>query len=424
MASSEIEVVEDAAAISQPAGCGAAPAAAAGAGQEGEEEPLKDDVYTGAAYGDLEKLHRLVEREGRSVTEPDGLGYHALSGPRSTTASPPPSTSSRSVPHPQHGADVNATDHTGQTALHWSAVRGHIQVAELLLKEGAKVDAADFYGYQTTHVAAQYGQTTFLCHIVAKRNADPDLPDNDGRSPLHWKDPGYIIKNIRDSQNQRDDRNKWEFFMFLILEVSAMIITGATAIIRSIGDPACPGSFGGWLTYTAINHSWVVSFVIMDSFLFFGVITLTVIQASQISSNITTNEMANALRYSYLRGPGGRFRNPFDHGVRKNCSDFFLKGYNEDIEKAEQTVRPDEEMGTIQMTRSSISQNGESIPVHVNGTDHSCADSQANSKSHCPHSPSKDCNHNKKSDKTPLGLGLGLGRNNPSSRYVRSLLPL
>jgi palmitoyltransferase ZDHHC13/17 len=45
--------------------------------------------------------------------------------------------------------------------------------------------------------------------------------------------------------------------------------------------------------------------------------------------------MANALRYSYLRGPGGRFRNPFDHGVRKNCSDFFLKGYHEDIEKVE-----------------------------------------------------------------------------------------
>jgi ankyrin repeat protein len=48
----------------------------------------------------------------------------------------------------QHGADVNVTDHMGQTALHWSAVRGHIQVAELLLKEGAKVDAADLHGYQ------------------------------------------------------------------------------------------------------------------------------------------------------------------------------------------------------------------------------------------------------------------------------------
>lgn len=48
----------------------------------------------------------------------------------------------------QHGGDVNATDHTGQTALHWSAVRGAVQVAELLLQEGARVDATDMYGYQ------------------------------------------------------------------------------------------------------------------------------------------------------------------------------------------------------------------------------------------------------------------------------------
>lgn len=43
---------------------------------------------------------------------------------------------------------MNAADHTGQTALHWSAVRGAVQVAELLLQEGANVGAADMYGYQ------------------------------------------------------------------------------------------------------------------------------------------------------------------------------------------------------------------------------------------------------------------------------------
>lgn len=35
-------------------------------------------MYTAAAYGDLEKLHRLVEFEGCSVSEPDELGYYAL----------------------------------------------------------------------------------------------------------------------------------------------------------------------------------------------------------------------------------------------------------------------------------------------------------------------------------------------------------
>lgn len=42
------------------------------------EETLRNDVYTAAAYGDLEKLQRLVEHEGCPVSEPDGLGYYAL----------------------------------------------------------------------------------------------------------------------------------------------------------------------------------------------------------------------------------------------------------------------------------------------------------------------------------------------------------
>lgn len=45
---------------------------------------------------------------------------------------------------------MNAKDHAGQTALHWSAVRGAIQVAELLLQEGARVNAGDMYGYQVS----------------------------------------------------------------------------------------------------------------------------------------------------------------------------------------------------------------------------------------------------------------------------------
>jgi palmitoyltransferase len=74
---SEIEVLEDTTAAAAVVTATATGAAAAGEA-DAAEESLKDDVYTGAAYGDLEKLHRLVEREGRSVTEPDGLGYHAL----------------------------------------------------------------------------------------------------------------------------------------------------------------------------------------------------------------------------------------------------------------------------------------------------------------------------------------------------------
>jgi len=48
----------------------------------------------------------------------------------------------------QHGADVNAADVTAQTALHWTGVRGSIQVAELLLQQGARLECPDTHGYR------------------------------------------------------------------------------------------------------------------------------------------------------------------------------------------------------------------------------------------------------------------------------------
>ncbi|GAA0175327.1 hypothetical protein LIER_28517 [Lithospermum erythrorhizon] len=54
----------------------------------------------------------------------------------------------------------------------------------------------------------------------------------------------------------------------------------------------------------------------------------------RVARNITTNEMANARRYGYLRGPDGQFRNPYNHGCLKNCSDFLIHGYPDDNEIA------------------------------------------------------------------------------------------
>lgn len=52
----------------------------------------------------------------------------------------------------------------------------------------------------------------------------------------------------------------------------------------------------------------------------------------QIARNITTNELWNTKRFSYLRGPDGRFYNPYNHGWRRNCSDFLVHGYTRDDE--------------------------------------------------------------------------------------------
>ncbi|XP_047307821.1 protein S-acyltransferase 24-like [Impatiens glandulifera] len=644
---SEIEVVEEIESRDRESAGGKQHATVGG-----EDDSLRDDVYTAAAYGDMEKLQRLVESEGCSVSEPDGLGYYALQWAALNNRT----AAAQYII--EHGGDVNASDHTGQTALHWSGVRGGIQVAELLLQEGARVNTVDMYGYQVTHVAAQYGQTAFLYHIVKKWNSDPDVPDNDGRSPLHWaaykgfadcirlllfldayrsrqdkegctplhwaaikgnleactvlvqagknedlmvtdnsgltpaqlaadkgyrqvafflgnarkllekrwdpnsrigrltklglapllwfiiivllatyinsvilatnlprltagfalnawlgvflatgglflfyrcscKDPGFVKMNVSDPQSIKDDepllkieinnpallagnwsqlcatckivrpirakhcstcdrcveqfdhhcpwvsncigkKNKWDFFFFLVLEVFAMLITGSVALTRIWNDPVAPSSFGSWVKHAAIQHMGAVAFLFADFFFFSGVVILTIMQASQISRNITTNELANSMRYNYLRGPGGRFRNPFDHGIKKNCSDFLIKGYNVDVEynddeedptqrddEEDPTQRNDEEEGSIGMvpmsSRGSNLQNG-------NGNSHNQSNASNNGqavininnsrKTSQNHVHSSQCSHSNhsKSENVPVGLGAGLGQN--SSRSI------
>ena len=69
---SEIEIVEEVESRDHHPTNSSASAAAP------EDESLRNDVYTAAAYGDMEKLQRLVETEACSVAEPDALGYYAL----------------------------------------------------------------------------------------------------------------------------------------------------------------------------------------------------------------------------------------------------------------------------------------------------------------------------------------------------------
>ena len=72
------------------------------------------------------------------------------------------------------GPCVRRADVTGQTALHWSAVRGSLLAAEALLGGGADARLRDGRGYTACHVAAQYGQTSWLYMAALRWRADVD----------------------------------------------------------------------------------------------------------------------------------------------------------------------------------------------------------------------------------------------------------
>ncbi|KAJ9561226.1 hypothetical protein OSB04_006386 [Centaurea solstitialis] len=507
------------------------------------------DVFGASAYGDLTKLRKFVEEDGVSLSQPDGNGYYPLQW-----------ASLNNFPHVvqyilEHGGDVHTVDNVRQTALHWAAVRGSVAAADVLLQNGARVEAVDVNGYRAVHVAAQYGQTSFLNFIVSKYHADFDVPDNDGRTPLHWaaykgfadtirlllfwdafqgkqdkegctalhwaalrgnveacvvllhagtkqeltmkdsagftpaqiaadrghhhvasilsnasrarnncwkdkvcmnkvwdagyapilfcvvfistiifinsvlyasnllkvtavvglwgwtavslsvaslfmfvrcssKDPGYVkmpqgIKNggadsegpllpvdltnashwtgnwsqlcptckiIRPVRSKHcptckrcveqfdhhcpwisncvGKKNKWDFFVFLILGTLTSLISSVVAVHRMWTSIPTLQSEESWIHHVVFQHPGSAVFLFIDFLILIVAGTLFVIQAYQISRNITTNESVNATRYGYLQGADGGFRNPYNHGLVKNCSDFLIRGYTDDAEIA------------------------------------------------------------------------------------------
>src|SRR6185503_17562450 len=66
------------------------------------------------------------------------------------------------------GADVNAAQGDGMTALHWAALNGDAEVAQMLLYAGANVGAKTrIGGYTPLHLAAQVGNAGVMAPLVA-----------------------------------------------------------------------------------------------------------------------------------------------------------------------------------------------------------------------------------------------------------------
>lgn len=78
--------------------------------------------------------------------------------------------------------NVNQSDVSGQTALHFCADRGHMLGVQLLLKNGALVDATDHDGISVLQAAVIAGHVD-ICSLLLHHGADPDHFDADGDSP-------------------------------------------------------------------------------------------------------------------------------------------------------------------------------------------------------------------------------------------------
>ena len=84
----------------------------------------------------------------------------------------------------KQGAAVNAKAKNGLTPIHLCAQENKVDVAELLVDSGADCDAETKAGYTPLHVASHFGQMAMV-RFLLEHGVRVDIQNELGYSPLH-----------------------------------------------------------------------------------------------------------------------------------------------------------------------------------------------------------------------------------------------
>jgi FtsZ-binding cell division protein ZapB len=89
----------------------------------------------------------------------------------------------------QNGAEVNAKSNDGnggQTPLHWAAWNGHVDILHLLVENGANLEAQDDVGRRALHSAADHGRLPFIQELISRYHVDINARNNYWETALRW----------------------------------------------------------------------------------------------------------------------------------------------------------------------------------------------------------------------------------------------
>jgi ankyrin repeat protein len=139
---------------------------------------IEDDLLKAASNGEIEKVRSLLNK-GANVNAKDKDGVTAM-----MWASEKGQTEIVNILLSK-GAEVNARENnSGMTALMVAAAEGHTAIVEALLAKGADVNAKDYnLGATPLMGAAEYGYVNIIRTLIAK-GADVNAKDKKNRTAL------------------------------------------------------------------------------------------------------------------------------------------------------------------------------------------------------------------------------------------------
>lgn len=127
----------------------------------------------------------------------------------------------------EHGASAAAADREGLLPLHAAALKGRYEMLTLLLPKGAPADASDNTGRTALHYAALGGHVAVIEFLI-ERGADMSAGDKAGETPLH-----LAARRCRDKAA--------ELLLKRGADVNATNALGQTPLILAVSQgPAAP----------------------------------------------------------------------------------------------------------------------------------------------------------------------------------------
>ncbi len=136
----------------------------------------KPDLLTACALGRVPDVKRLLADKPRGAGTLDTIELAPIYWAARFGQSP---TVKLLI---EKGADPNARDQTGKTALMFAAGRADYPAVACLVEHGANLDAADPFGATALHEAARAGDMEMI-RLLLKLGASGDLRDGRGRTP-------------------------------------------------------------------------------------------------------------------------------------------------------------------------------------------------------------------------------------------------